>query len=250
MTGDISQPKKEMEGVGGRRFEVEMKVEAPGAFIHCMNEKARDADCPSCGHGRFYGGLEQCRTKPAASVFLIHSHSRQDDGGDRVGHVAASSTPYLAVGHRSVGKGVKPNDSTLFDHDVRLGCAGDLVCHRPLLEPLVKLWLAAGEARNDVIRVEGLRSVPGPVWHLVSPGGRLSQQLLKSRLVDGWPLQQSVELLPRGIIDREVPTVRQVLLGGTDRMADHVIRNRLLLRRCGRLDDLPLLGRHSKLEPV
>jgi hypothetical protein len=146
VAGGIGQPKDEMEGVSGRRFEVEMEVKAPGVFVLGMNEKAGNADSPGCDQGRFYGGLKEGRTKPTASMLLVHSHSRQDDGGDGVGHVSAGSTPYLAVGHRSIGKRIKPNDSAIIDHHMRLRATGHLVCHGPLLEPLVQLWLAAGES--------------------------------------------------------------------------------------------------------
>jgi hypothetical protein len=58
VAGDISQPKDEMEGVGGRRFEVEMEVKAPCLFVLGMNEKAGNADGPSCDQSGFYGGLK------------------------------------------------------------------------------------------------------------------------------------------------------------------------------------------------
>ena len=137
MAGYIGQRKNEMEGVSRRWFEVEMEVETPSIVVLGMNEKASDADGPGCGQGRFYGGLKWSRTKPSASELLVYGHSRQDDSGNGIKHIAADSTPHVAVGDRSVGKRVKPNDSAIIDHDVRLRAAGDLVCHGPLSEPLV-----------------------------------------------------------------------------------------------------------------
>jgi hypothetical protein len=58
VAGDISEPKDEMEGVGGRRFEVEMEVKAPGLFVLGMNEKAGNADGPRCDQSGFYGRLK------------------------------------------------------------------------------------------------------------------------------------------------------------------------------------------------
>ena len=101
-----------------------------------------------------------------------------------------------------------------------------------------------------MVGVEGLRPVPGEGGHSVLPGRWLGEQFLESRLVDGWPLQQRVELRPSGVVDGEVTPIRQILLGGIDRMADDVIRDRLLLRGRGRFDDLALLGRDPELEPV
>ena len=137
MAGDISQPKNEMEGVSGRWFEVEMEVEAPGVFVLCMNDKASDADGPGCGQGRFYGGLKEGRSKSTASVLLVDSHSRQDDSGNGVGHVAAGSTSYVAMGHCPIGERVKPNDPAIVCHDVRLRAPRDLIRHGPLSKPLV-----------------------------------------------------------------------------------------------------------------
>ena len=58
VAGDVSQPKDEVEGVSWRRFEVEMEVKTPGVFVLGMNEKAGNADGPSCDQSGFYGGLK------------------------------------------------------------------------------------------------------------------------------------------------------------------------------------------------
>ena len=145
ITGDINEPKDEMERVGGRRLEIEVKVEALGASVFCMNDEASDADGPGCGQGRFNSGLKKSRSEPAPPVLLVHGHSRQDHGWNEVRHVSAGSTPDVSVGDRPVGERIEPDDSTSFDHDVRLGPAGDLVGQGSLLEPLVQLQLTAGE---------------------------------------------------------------------------------------------------------
>lgn len=246
----VCEPKDEMEGVRRGGLEVKVQVETTSFLVLGMDEETGDADSLRSRQCRIDGGPKQSRSEAVAPVLLIDGHSSQDDGRDGVRHVAVGSTGDVGVSDRCRRQCVVADHSTVFDDHMGFRASGRLIGNGSLPEPIVQFRLTAGKPGEHMLRIEGLRSLPGPVWHSVPPGRRLGQQFLEPGLVDGRTLQQSIELSPRRIINREVPTISKILFGGADRMPDHVVRDRFVLRLSGRFDDCPLLRSHAELQPV